>query len=220
LLVVLLPVFIGVALAIAVDTRGTIFYRCRRVGYRGRPLSMLKFRKMRRDAAGPPLTVAHDPRLTRVGAFLARTKLDELPQLWHVVKGEMSLVGPRPEDERFVMLQAEAYAEILRVRPGITGLSQLAFAEESRILAAGDPASDYLIRVLPQKLGLDRLYAAERSFAMDARILWWTVAAVVLRRRVAVDRRSGRLSTRRRREPAAVVEPTAAKALPVPGGEG
>lgn len=198
LLVLLSPLLLVVAIAIVVDSGRPVFFRCRRVGRHGRPLQMLKFRKMGQDAAGPLLTVDDDPRFTRVGQFLARTKLDELPQLWHVVRGDMSLVGPRPEDPHFVALHGEPYQQIHRVKPGITGLAQLAFAEESRILGTGDPNAAYLERLLPQKLMLDCLYAAERSTGMDLSILWWTARAVVLRRQVAVDRATGRLSRRRR----------------------
>ena len=124
-----------VALAIVLESRGGVFYRAERVGYRGKTLWMLKFRKMHRDAVGRPLTAHCDRRLTRVGAVLTRTRLDELPQFWHVLRGEMSIIGPRPEDPFFVSCRPDDFAEILKVRPGISGFSQLAFAEESRILS-------------------------------------------------------------------------------------
>src|SRR5215210_218333 len=103
-LVLLAPLIVLIAIAIKVDSRGPVFYRCRRIGYHGCEFAMLKFRKMVADAAGPALTVASDPRFTSIGRLLARTKLDELPQLWNVLKGQMSLVGPRPEDPAFVAL--------------------------------------------------------------------------------------------------------------------
>jgi len=136
-----------------------------------------------------------------VGRVLARSKLDELPQLWNVLRGEMSLVGPRPEDPSFVATRPDDFAMVLSVRPGITGLSQLAFANESAVLDPDDRVNDYLDRILPQKMGLDVLYACRRSLAMDVRILSWTVVAVVLRRDVAVHRNSGRTTLRRRPEP-------------------
>jgi lipopolysaccharide/colanic/teichoic acid biosynthesis glycosyltransferase len=203
LLVLLVPLFCLVAIAISLDSRGSIFFRCCRVGYRGRDLSMLKFRKMTRDAVGPGLTVADDPRLTRVGRVLVRMRIDELPQLWHVLKGEMSLVGPRPEDPRFVRLWAGAYEVILRVKPGITGLSQLAFANEASILQAEDPTMDYVRRVMPQKLALDRLYVLNHTIRMDLRILYWTGAVILSRGCVAVDRRTGKPGMRRRPKPPA-----------------
>ena len=205
LLCLLIPVIVAVACAIRLESSGSPFFRCRRVGHRGREFAMLKFRKMRHDAAGSALTVSEDDRFTRLGRFLASSKLDEIPQLWNVVRGEMSLVGPRPEDRRFVELEPEAYAEILRVRPGITGLSQLAFARESEILDPDDPIGFYVDRLLPQKASMDRLYAARRTFLMDLRILFWT-AAVVLGRDIAVHRGTGRPSLRRRRAATQPVE--------------
>jgi lipopolysaccharide/colanic/teichoic acid biosynthesis glycosyltransferase len=198
LLALFLPLFLVIAAAITADSRGPVLYRCRRVGQHGRELAMFKFRKMKRDAHGHRLTVAADDRLTRIGKVLARTKLDELPQLWHVVRGEMSLVGPRPEDPYFVGLHDREYRRILTVKPGITGLTQLAFVDEARILGPGNPQTAYLQRLLPQKVALDRLYVDRRSIGVDARVLWWTFLAVVCRRPVAVHRTDGRLSHRRR----------------------
>jgi lipopolysaccharide/colanic/teichoic acid biosynthesis glycosyltransferase len=195
-LVLLAPVFIVVAATIKLESPGGILYRCRRVGRRGRDLPMLKFRKMHEGARGPALVQEKDERFTRIGAFLARTKLDELPQLWNVVKGDMSLVGPRPEDPSFVEQHREDYEAILAVRPGVTGLSQLAFARESEVLDPGDRVGHYTSRILPQKMQMDRLYAERRSFSMDLRILWWTFCAVVGRLDVAVHRDSGRLNRR------------------------
>jgi len=192
------PVMAVIAIGILVESPGPLFYRARRVGYRGRPLAMLKFRKMRPDARGTALTVADDARLTRVGALLVKFRLDELPQFWHVLRGEMSLIGPRPEDPEFVAARPEDYAEILTVRPGISGLAQLAFAEERSILPPDDPVSYYVDRLLPQKCAIDRLYARQASLGTDLKIVAWTLIAVVLRRPVAVHRGTGRLSVRRR----------------------
>jgi lipopolysaccharide/colanic/teichoic acid biosynthesis glycosyltransferase len=199
LLALLVPVILVVAVAIKAESRGSVLYRCRRVGLGGREFLMLKFRKMHDGASGPPLTLSSDMRLTRVGRFLARTKLDELPQLWNVLKGDMSLVGPRPEDPSFVELLATEYQTILTVRPGITGLSQLAFAREGEILDRDDRVADYLTRLLPQKARLDAMYARRPSLRIDLRILAWTAVAVVLRRDVAVHRMNGRLSSRNRK---------------------
>jgi len=198
LLILLSPVILIIALAIKLDSEGPVFYRARRVGQHGREFGMLKFRKMHRDASGPPLTAANDSRLTRLGVFLARSKLDELPQLVNVIRGEMSLVGPRPEDPSFVRLHPGKYGEVLQAKPGITGLSQLAFARESRILQRPEYHGSYADRILPAKLQTDGLYINRRSILLDARILAWTAAAVVLGIDVAVDRATGRLSTRRR----------------------
>ena len=205
MLVLLAPVFIVVAATIKLESPGGILYRSRRVGRGGRDLPMLKFRKMHEGARGPALVQEKDERFTRIGAFLAKTKLDELPQLWNVLKGDMSLVGPRPEDPSFVEQHRADYEAILAVRPGITGLSQLAFARESEVLDTGDRVGHYTSRILPQKMQMDRLYAERRSFSMDVKILWWTFCAVVGRLDVAVHRDSGRLN-RRAPRPAPVAQ--------------
>jgi lipopolysaccharide/colanic/teichoic acid biosynthesis glycosyltransferase len=195
-LVVLLPLLLAIAAAIVLESRGPVFYRAERLGRGGRRLRMLKFRKMRLGASGPALTLDRDPRLTRVGAVLARTRLDELPQLWHVLRGDMSFIGPRPEDPRFAAARADDFARILSVRPGITGLSQLAFADERRILRPGDPHLQYVSTLLPQKAALDSMYADRISIRRDLAIAGATAVTMVLRRPVAVNRRTGRLTLR------------------------
>ena len=198
ILLLTLPIIAIVAVAIVLESRGPVFYRAERVGRNGRRLRMLKFRKMRNDAHGRPLTLGDDDRFTRIGRFLSKAKLDEVPQLWHVLKGEMSLIGPRPEDPKFVAERAADYDEILSVRPGITGLSQIAFAEESDILCKNDPLTHYRERIFPQKIRLDRMYASQPTLAMDFQIIFWTAAAVMLRRQVAVHRGTGKMNLRRR----------------------
>jgi lipopolysaccharide/colanic/teichoic acid biosynthesis glycosyltransferase len=198
LLVILLPLVALVAIAVRIESPGPAFFRCERVGYRGRPLRMLKLRKMSAHALGVALTTGQDVRLTRLGRLLAKLKIDEIPQLLHVLRGTMSLVGPRPEVAEFVGLHPEAYGEILSVRPGITGLSQIAFAEECRILDPDDPVGHYVNRILPQKVGLDGLYVKRRSLSFNLRILYWTAVAVVVRRPVAVHRDTGKMNIRRR----------------------
>jgi lipopolysaccharide/colanic/teichoic acid biosynthesis glycosyltransferase len=201
-LIVLAPLFVLIAVAIKLDSPGPVFYRCPRIGYRGRRFDMLKFRKMRDGAHGAPLTSSDDARFTRVGRILASAKLDELPQLWNVLKGEMTYVGPRPEDEVFVRLYEAEYQQILEVRPGITGLSQLAFARESVLLARPDSLSYYSERLLPLKVGIDQLYARRKTFVLDARIVFWTVVAVLGRADVAVHRETAVLSLRQPRKAA------------------
>ena len=198
LLVVMLPLLLVVAIAVRIESPGPAFFRCERVGYRGRPLRMLKLRKMSDRALGVALTTGEDVRLTRLGRRLAKLKIDEIPQLLHVLRGTMSLVGPRPEVAEFVGLHRDSYDEILSVRPGITGLSQIAFAEECRILDPDDPVAHYVTRILPQKVGLDELYVRRRSVAFNLRILYWTTVAVVMRRPVAVHRDTGRMNLRKR----------------------
>jgi lipopolysaccharide/colanic/teichoic acid biosynthesis glycosyltransferase len=205
-LTVLMPFLLLIALVIVLDSPGPVFYRATRAGYRGRSLQMLKFRKMRADAEGVGLTVAGDARLTRFGAWLARTKLDELPQLWHVLWGEMSLVGPRPECPSFVSRFPRDYDRILRVRPGITGYTQLAFAREAAILDPRDPAGHYSNGLLPQKVALDELYASRLSLRRDLRILGATIVTLVLGWPVAVNRTTGALTRRRRPAPESAIE--------------
>jgi len=198
------PVMAIIAGAIKLESRGPVFFRCRRVGFEGGELAMLKFRKMHDRAGGVALTLADDARFTRVGKWLAKTKLDELPQLWNVLKGEMTLVGPRPEDPEFVELRHEDYSVILSVKPGITGLCQLAFAKEGEILDPSDRVGNYVKRLLPQKTALDRLYAERCSFVMNLKILVWTAVAVLGRRDVAVHRSTANLSLRRPRTASAL----------------
>jgi lipopolysaccharide/colanic/teichoic acid biosynthesis glycosyltransferase len=208
LLILLAPVIVAVAVGIRVESRGRVLFRCRRVGQGCQEFDMLKFRKMHDGASGAALTSPDDGRFTRLGRLLASSKLDELPQLWNVLRGEMSLVGPRPEDPEFVRLQGQAYEEICKVKPGITGLSQLAFARECEILDPSDRVADYVNRLLPEKLRLDRMYVERRSLWMDLRILVGTIAVIILRREIAVHRDSGRLTLRRRPEPNAAIEST------------
>ena len=170
-LLLLAPFLALLALLIRLDSPGPVFYRSPRVGHRGRDLRMLKFRKMHDGATGIALTLENDDRFTRIGRWLAGSKLDELPQLWHLVTGEMSLVGPRPETAGFVAHQRSGYEQILTVRPGILGWSQLAFAEEGRILDASDPLGHYLSEILPQKVALDVMYARRRTLLIDLKIV-------------------------------------------------
>jgi lipopolysaccharide/colanic/teichoic acid biosynthesis glycosyltransferase len=197
-LIVLLPVIVAAIVAVRLDSPGPAFFRSKRAGYRGQPLNMLKFRKMRDGATGRPITTAGDQRFTRIGVWLAKTKVDEIPQLWHVLRGEMSMVGPRPEDPQFVKSHPGEFRSILNVRPGVTGYSQIAFAEESSILDDEDPMAHYLDRLLPQKLAMDRMYAQQQSLRVNLKVLFWTTAAVILRRKVAVHRDSGKMNLRRR----------------------
>jgi lipopolysaccharide/colanic/teichoic acid biosynthesis glycosyltransferase len=198
LLALLAPIILVVALLVRLDSYGPAFFQAPRVGHGGRDLLMLKFRKMHDRARGIALTLDDDDRFTRIGAVLARFKLDELPQLWHVLKGEMSLVGPRPETFEFVSHHRDAYREILAVRPGVFGFSQIAFVAEGRILDEDDPMSHYIADILPQKVKLDVMYARERTLVLDMRILFWSAVAVLLRRQVAVNRQTGRMNLRRR----------------------
>jgi lipopolysaccharide/colanic/teichoic acid biosynthesis glycosyltransferase len=196
LLLFFLPLLV-VAILIKLDSPGPVFFRVRRVGHHGDPFLMLKFRKMHRDAAGGPLTVHRDPRLTKVGSLMTRTRLDELPQLWDVLRGRMSMIGPRPEDPAFVDMHRDDYDRILSVRPGITGLSQLAYKEEATIVDASRPVDDYVARILPQKLTMDKLYASAWTIKLDFEVVYWTFVTLVLRRPIAVNRVTGAMNIRR-----------------------
>jgi len=198
LAVLLSPVILIAMVWIKLDSPGPILFRAQRVGYKGAELKMLKFRKMEDGASGIKLTSGDDARFTRAGVWLARLKLDEIPQLWHVLRGEMSLIGPRPEDPEFVAIMRDDYEEILEVRPGISGFSQIAFAEEGDILDQEDPLGHYVGRLFPQKLALDKMYAAEQSLWLNLRLMFWTAAAVVLRKAVAVNRQTGKMNLRSR----------------------
>ncbi len=187
-----------VAVAVFLDSPGSVFFRARRVGFRGRPFEMVKFRTMRVDGAGHAVAGAKDRRITPVGGFLRTTRLDELPQLWNVLRGEMSLVGPRPELEEFVALHAEEYREILSVPPGITGPTQLRYSglEPHLLSLHADPERFYRERLLPDKVKLDLCYARSHSFAADLAVLGRTLVLpllLLLRREggEAVPRRPG-----------------------------
>jgi lipopolysaccharide/colanic/teichoic acid biosynthesis glycosyltransferase len=195
-----------IAIMIKLDSPGPIFFRVRRVGRYGEHFRMLKFRKMHHDATGGPLTVHGDPRLTRIGSLMTRTRLDELPQLWDVLCGRMSIIGPRPEDPAFVEMHRDDYDRILTVRPGITGLSQLAYKEEATIVDASRPVDDYVARILPQKLTMDKLYASAWTIKLDFEVVYWTFVTLVLKHPIAVNRVTGAMNIRRRPR------------VPMPGG--
>jgi lipopolysaccharide/colanic/teichoic acid biosynthesis glycosyltransferase len=162
-----------VTLVVLIDSPGPVLYRSRRIGRDGVPFSMLKFRTMQHGAGGPLLSSRLDQRFTPVGRFLALTRLDELPQLWNVLRGEMRMVGPRPELEEFVREQRESYERILTVPPGLTGPTQLAFADEGAVLAhAEDREALYRDEILPAKVRLDLAYVEHHT-------VWGDLSAVL-----------------------------------------
>lgn len=178
-----LPLFLLIALAIRLDSPGPILFRHRRMGRNRKPFKVLKFRTMVDEAEilGPEVTIATDGRITRVGAFLRRTKLDELPQLWNVLVGEMSLVGPRPQSFSFLPYYSDEDLDlILSVLPGITGPTQLWLRNEEEILAKHDnPIDFYTLTLLPQKITSDRNYVKTWSLLGDCRILLLTVCTLL-----------------------------------------
>lgn len=179
-LLLLAPVLLLIALWVKLDSPGPVFFRQERVGRFGRPFFIHKFRTMRVDNAGLQITVGVDPRITRAGRVLRAAKLDELPQLWDVLRGAMSLVGPRPEVPRYVALYTPEQRKVLDVRPGITGMASIDYIDENEILArSSDPERTYIEEILPAKLALDLRYVQERSLALDLRILLITVRRVL-----------------------------------------
>jgi lipopolysaccharide/colanic/teichoic acid biosynthesis glycosyltransferase len=176
-LVLLSPVFAVVAVLIKVDSSGPVFFAQERIGKEFHPFQIYKFRTMVRDAPqrGGALTSSGDPRITRVGSFLRKTKIDELPQLINVLKGDMSLVGPRPEVRRYVDLFRTHYRTILTVRPGITDPASLKYRDESAILArSANPEEIYLSQILPDKLRLAEDYVRRSSLSLDLALIWKT----------------------------------------------
>ena len=179
----LTPVMALVALWIKWDERGPVLFRQRRVGQNGHLFSILKFRTM--SVASPPggslITVGRDSRITRVGVFLRRYKLDEIPQLWNVFRGEMSLVGPRPEVPIYVNLYPDTVREkVLSVPPGITDFSALEFRDESTLLAGyEDPHQAYIDKIMPIKLAHYLRYIEERTLWLDIRLILRTLVAIV-----------------------------------------
>jgi lipopolysaccharide/colanic/teichoic acid biosynthesis glycosyltransferase len=173
-----------IALAVFLDSPGPVFYRSRRIGRGGLPFAMLKFRTMVRDAAGPPLTARADARYTPLGRTLAYSRLDELPQLWNVLRGDMRLVGPRPEDEQFVRHFPDEYELILSVPPGLTGPAQVAFAWEGEILARAqevDRIRLYHEAILPYKIAIDLRYAQRHGPLSDLLLITRTVILPAVR---------------------------------------
>ncbi|GIV09407.1 MAG: sugar transferase [Fimbriimonadales bacterium] len=181
-LALLMPLLLLIALFVKLDSPGSVFFAHERVGRYGRKFKVLKFRTMVQDAPkrGGAITAGHDPRITRVGRILRKTKLDELPQLWNVLKGEMSLVGPRPEVEKYVKLWEPTLRElVLSVRPGITGLTQIRYRHEETLLAQqADSETFYRETLLPIKLQSDAEYVQRRSLWFDLWLLWRTVVAL------------------------------------------
>lgn len=183
-LFLLTPVLLAIAILILWDDGAPVLFRQVRVGRQGKPFRIWKFRTMRTGALGTPITAAGDSRVTRVGAVLRRHKLDELPQLFNVLKGDMSLVGPRPEVPEFVQLQAPIWQAVLQVRPGVTDVASLLFRDEEKLLRGpGDPATLYRETVLPVKLVLNLAYLRSRSYWRDLKLIYLAVRYSLFPRR-------------------------------------
>jgi lipopolysaccharide/colanic/teichoic acid biosynthesis glycosyltransferase len=168
--ILLCPFFLAIAIFIKLDSKGPVFFRQARIGKRGRRFEMLKFRSMveAEEWTGPPLSPKNDPRVTTFGAILRRLKVNELPQLINVLKGDMSFVGPRPEVPEFVKLYSPEERKILSVKPGIVGPSQIYMRNEEELYAEGIEPNEYYIKhILPKKLKIDLQYVTDRSFLKD-----------------------------------------------------
>lgn len=181
LLVVTAPATLLAMVAIRMTSPGPALHAARRAGQDGRVFAMYKLRTMR-VGPGPRITSARDPRITQVGAFLRRAHVDEIPQLVNVLRGEMSLVGPRPEDPALVELYSPEERRVLSVRPGITGSAQLAFAREDELLTGDDPEGVYVREILPRKLAVDLEYVRTRTLRGDIAILVRTALTALQRR--------------------------------------
>ena len=183
-LIALSPLFLVLALWIKADSKGPVFYRQTRVGKDNRDFRLYKFRSMRPDAdKGGLITIGgRDPRVTRSGYYIRKYKLDEFPQLINVLKGDMSLVGPRPEVRKYVDMYTPQQMRVLSVRPGITSLASIRYRNENEILAAADdPDRCYIEQVMPDKLRIDLEYVDNASLANDIRLIFSTFKEIILR---------------------------------------
>ena len=180
-LICLSPVFLIIYIAIITESKGGAIYSQQRIGKGGKLFLLYKFRSMRTDAdKGSLITIGADSRITRSGRFLRKYKLDELPQLWNVLKGDMSLVGPRPEVERYVKLYTAEQRCVLNVRPGITDYASIQYADENEILGrAADPEKEYIERIMPDKINLNMRYINNHTAKEYFRIIFLTLAKIV-----------------------------------------
>lgn len=177
------PMMAAIAVAIALEDQDSPFYIQERIGKNGEPFHLLKFRTMTTREAGnegPEITVGFDPRITKVGKILRGSRLDELPQLFNILKGEMSVVGPRPEVARYVQHYTEEQLKVLTVRPGLTDPATLAFRHEAERLAQSDlPEQTYIDEIMPEKLAMNLEYLERRSTLLDVKVFVETVLAVL-----------------------------------------
>lgn len=181
-LLVAVPFMVVAAIAMRLSgDRGPLLYRARRIGEDGREIVVFKLRTMRVASSGLAITHSGDDRITPVGRRLRRFKIDELPQFLNVVRGEMSVVGPRPEDPGYVDWDDPLHRFVFRARPGITGPSQIAFRHEERLLEVPDPDQHYRTEVLPMKLAMDADYLRRRTVRTDLAMVWATVRAIFRR---------------------------------------
>ncbi len=177
-LVFLSPLMVIITVGIKCTSKGPIFYKQQRIGQKSTPFTVYKFRSMRvnNPAKHPDVTTVSDPRITAYGRFIRRHQLDKLPQLWNVIKGDMSLVGPKPELEKYIQHHERLYRSILQVRPGMTDMAAILFKNESRMLATyPDPEWAYTTVMLPKKIALYNAYITNISFLKDMHIIFKTI---------------------------------------------
>ncbi len=183
-LVIGIPFALLIALAIVIDSRGHVIYKQKRVGRDNVDFQLYKFRTMCTDAdKGSQITVSdHDSRITKTGTFLRKYKIDEFPQFLNILKGEMSIVGPRPEVRKYVDLYTPEQMRVLTVRPGLTDYASIRYVNENEILAASDnPEETYIHEIMPDKLALNLQYIEEQSIWVDVKIMFMTLKAIVVR---------------------------------------
>jgi lipopolysaccharide/colanic/teichoic acid biosynthesis glycosyltransferase len=180
-LLVFSPVFLFVAISIVIDSKGGVFYMQERIGKNGVPFKLFKFRTMRPNQDGMKITIGHrDPRVTNVGYYLRKFKVDEFPQLINILKGEMSVVGPRPEVERYVAKYNDEQRRVLSVKPGLTDYASLEYVHESELLAqSSDPEHTYIHEIMPDKLRLNLRYINDQSLTTDVKIILRTIAKIL-----------------------------------------
>ena len=181
-LLLLSPLFVVVAVWIVIDNPGPIFYRQMRVGKDGKDFGLLKFRSMRVGADKESLITIgeHDSRITRAGYYIRKYKLDELPQLWNVLVGDMSLVGPRPEVRKYVDMYTDEQRQVLTVRPGITDYASIEYIDENRILAqAEDPDRTYIEEIMPAKIAMNMRYIEHQTLGEYLKIIFLTFAKII-----------------------------------------
>lgn len=179
-LLVLSPVLLMCALLVGLTSPGGVLFRQERMGRDGVPFTIYKFRSMRKDNAGLKISTSSDSRITPVGRVLRKTKLDELPQLWNVLKGDMSFVGPRPEVREYTDLYTPEQRQVLLLRPGITGLASIRYRNENDLLSAStDPNRTYIEEVMPAKLALDLEYIPRACVSYDIKLILETLVTVV-----------------------------------------
>lgn len=182
ILLIFLPFGILISLLIAIESRGGVFYRQERIGRNGTPFYLWKFRTMRKNAdkLGKLTVGMRDPRITRVGLFIRKVKLDEFPQFMNVLSGDMSIVGPRPEVREYVDLYTEEQRKVLSVKPGITDYASLEYFEENELLGKSEnPRQTYIDEIMPAKIELNKKYLANPTIGHDLKIMWMTFRKMI-----------------------------------------